>query len=100
MKPLALAIKQELRPDDWIVGYRMSVVSSLIYYTDHHVDWVDDPGTLQRMVCAPGRVFLVIARPDHESLDGQLPGGLRRFADRGGTDVLLKPVSVRCAAVH
>jgi 4-amino-4-deoxy-L-arabinose transferase-like glycosyltransferase len=98
MKPLALAIKQELRPDDRIVGYRMSVQSSLIYYTDHHVDWVGDPGTLERMVCAPGRVFLVIMRPDLESLRGKLPEGLRRLAGREGTDVLLKPVSVRCAA--
>jgi hypothetical protein len=97
MKPLALAIKRDLRPDDRIVGYRMSILSSLIFYTDHHVDWVDRPDELHKALCAPGRVFLVIRRGDLEPLQGQLPKGLRPIAERLGTAVLVKPALMWCA---
>jgi 4-amino-4-deoxy-L-arabinose transferase-like glycosyltransferase len=96
MKPLALAIKRDLRPDDRIVGYRMSILSSLIFYTDHHVDWVEHPDELHKALCAPGRVFLVIRRGDLEPLQGQLPKGLRSFAERLGTAVLVKPAHAVC----
>ena len=96
MKPLALAIKQDLRPDDRIVGYRMSVLSSLIFYTDHHVDWVERPDELHKALCAPGRVFLVITRGDLEPLQGRVPKGMRPYAERLGTSVLLKPAGLGC----
>ncbi len=94
--PLALAIRAALRPGDRIAGYRLDIYSSLIFYTDHHVDWVDDPGALRREVCAPGRVFLVVTRQDEASVRGVLPAGLRPFASRNGTDVLLKPARAAC----
>lgn len=100
MKPLALAIKKDLQPDDRIVGYRMDILSSLIYYTDHHVDWVNRPDDLHAALCAPGRVFLVITRPDLESLQGQVPTGLRPYAERLGTAVLIKPARFRCEAAE
>ena len=97
MKPLALAIRNALQPGDRIVGYRLSIDASLIYYTDHPVEWVDAPGDLRRAVCAPGRVFLVLAQKEWDSARTALPGGLRTLAERGGTDVLIKPASVSCS---
>jgi 4-amino-4-deoxy-L-arabinose transferase-like glycosyltransferase len=113
MKPLALEIRGALRPGDRIAGYRLDIDSSLIFYTDHHVDWVNDAAALRREMCAPGRVFLVIARGDEASVRGMLaqerlallpqsrsallPAGLRLFAERGGVDVLLKPATARCS---
>lgn len=93
MKPLALEIRTALRPGDRIIGYRFDIYSSLIYYTDHHVDWVDDPTALRGAVCAPGRVFVV--SHEDELTRVALPG-TRRFAERGGVLVLLKPAEARC----
>jgi len=96
MKPLAVAIRGALGPGDRIVGYRLSIYSSLIFYTDHPVEWVETPEVLRRAVCASGRVFLVITRPDAGVVRGSLPGGLVPLAGRGGTEVLVKPASLRC----
>jgi 4-amino-4-deoxy-L-arabinose transferase-like glycosyltransferase len=96
MKPLGLTILSALRPGDRIVGYRMDIAASLIYYTDHNVEWVYTPGDLRRTVCAPGRVFLVITGKEWEAVVAALPGGFRPLAEREGTDVLVKPASVRC----
>src|SRR5262249_58380597 len=46
MKPLALSLRATLAPGDRIVGDRISILASLIYYTDHQVRWVDDPASL------------------------------------------------------
>ncbi len=97
MKPLALAIRGALRPGDRIVGYRLSIYSSLIFYTDHQVEWVETPADLRRAVCAPGRVFVVITQQELGSVAGALPGGLDAFTGRLGTDVLLKPDRLQCA---
>jgi 4-amino-4-deoxy-L-arabinose transferase-like glycosyltransferase len=97
MKPLALAIKGALAPGDRIIGYRMNILASLIFYTDHTVEWVDTPEVLRARLCAPGRVFLVIEQKDLESLRGIAPSGLRPFMSRSGTTVLLKPAGVGCA---
>ena len=95
MKPLALEIRAALGPGDRIIGYRFDIYSSLIYYTDHHVDWIDDPAGLRAAVCAPGRVFVV---GDQDVLArAPLPAVLSRFDERGGVVVLVKPGSARCA---
>jgi len=97
MKPLALAVRSALQPGDRIVGYRLSIYSSLIFYTDHRVEWVETPGELRGAVCAPGRVFVVITQQELGSVQGALPGTLHSFAGRLGTDVLLKPDGPQCA---
>ncbi len=97
MKPLALAIRRVLAPGDRIVGYRMDIAASLIYYTDHPVDWIGAPEDLRRAVCAPGRVFLVITDKEWDATRTALPAGLRPLAAREGRDVLVKPASVRCS---
>ena len=96
MKPLAVAIRAALRPGDRIVGYRMSIYSSLIFYTDHPVEWVDTPADLHQAVCNPGRVFVVLTRQAAAANVGVLPGDLKPTAERGETVLLEKPASVRC----
>jgi 4-amino-4-deoxy-L-arabinose transferase-like glycosyltransferase len=96
MQPLALEIRDALRPGDRIVGYRLSIYSSLIYYTDHPVQWVESPTDLHREMCAPGRVFLVITKQGEVSAGGALPPGAQPFAERSGTEVLLKPATISC----
>jgi 4-amino-4-deoxy-L-arabinose transferase-like glycosyltransferase len=62
MKPIAWRIAQELRPHDRVVGYGIGPLASLVYYTNHPVAWVEDPTSLRRSLCAPGRVFVVTTR--------------------------------------
>jgi len=95
IRPLALAIRAELRPGDRIVGYRLGY-ASLVYYTDHHVDWISRPAALPAAVCAPGRAFIVIDGQSLAELQETVPAGLVPVAKRNGIDVLLKPASVRC----
>ena len=98
IKPLALAIKNALGPGDRIVAYRLGLDTSLIFYTNHHVEWVETPEALRGAVCAPGMVFLVITREDLATLPGGVPPVLRPFAEHRGTTVLVKPGSARCAS--
>jgi 4-amino-4-deoxy-L-arabinose transferase-like glycosyltransferase len=94
-KPLAQAIKAAIRPGDRIVGYKMELATSLIFYSGHLTEWAETPAALQRDLCAPGRVFLVITKEELAKLHWT-PSGLRPFAERGGALVLLKPASVEC----
>jgi 4-amino-4-deoxy-L-arabinose transferase-like glycosyltransferase len=96
MKPLALAIAASLRPGDRIIGYRLSIYSSLIYYTDHPVEWVEDAGDLRAAVCRPGRAFVVASAADWQEVQRDVPVRSRPFAARGGILVLLKPSSASC----
>jgi 4-amino-4-deoxy-L-arabinose transferase-like glycosyltransferase len=95
MKPLALEIRDALAPGDRIIGYRFDIYSSLIYYTDHHVDWISDPRELRAAVCEPGRVFLV--GEDVALAQAGLPNVFTRFGERQGVLVMLKPANARCA---
>lgn len=95
MKPLALEIRDALAPGDRIIGYRFDIYSSLIYYTDHHVDWISAPGALRAAVCEPGRVFLV--GEDDALAQARLPNVFTRFDERQGVLVMLKPADARCA---
>jgi len=95
-KPLAQQIKAVLQPGDRIVAYKMDIASSLIFYSGHPTEWAETPAALQRDLCAPGRVFLLITNEEMAKLHWT-PSGLRPFAARGGTLVFLKPASAQCA---
>jgi 4-amino-4-deoxy-L-arabinose transferase-like glycosyltransferase len=99
MKSLTLSLKRALEPGDRIVGYRISTLASLIYYTDHRVQWIETPAALRAALCAPGRVFLVLAGGDLASLRSTFPFHLDVFARRSGMIVLLKQAADRCAPV-
>ena len=94
MPVLARAIGAAWRPGDRILGYRLDIYSSLIYYSGHPVGWIDTPLGLANAVCLPGRAFVVIA--DAERPRVALPPDLERLAARGGVDVLVKPPDLGC----
>lgn len=94
MPVAARAIAAAWRPGDRILGYRLDVYSSLIYYSGHRVEWVDTPLGLANAACLPGRVFVVIA--DAERRWVALPRPMTPLSARGGIEVLVKPESVTC----
>jgi 4-amino-4-deoxy-L-arabinose transferase-like glycosyltransferase len=95
VRTLALAIKPALRPGDRIVGYKMDILTSLIYYTGHRVEWVEAPEELRAAVCTPGRAFVVITEKELAALPWST-GALSPLARSLDTVVLLKPSSMRC----
>jgi 4-amino-4-deoxy-L-arabinose transferase-like glycosyltransferase len=97
--PLALFLKTLVEPGDRIVGYRMSLSTSLVYYTGHRIEWAETPETLRAELCAPGRVFLVINREELVALP--FPGktfDLRLIAERADHFVFLKSTPAGCPA--
>lgn len=112
MKPLSQIIGNELRPGDRIIGYRIGTFVSLVFYTNHPVEWINDPAALARHLCAPGRVFLVTTqeelaaaravlpdaplRGERPSLSVRLPAGLRTVTVRGAMVLQVKPETATC----
>jgi 4-amino-4-deoxy-L-arabinose transferase-like glycosyltransferase len=109
MKPLSDLLARRLQPGDRLIGYRIDALVSLEYYTQHPVDWVDDPAVLRQDMCAPGRAFLVMSR---DQLDGTLgpsrgatadppplldvASKLRTVGLRGAIVILVKPAPLTC----
>jgi 4-amino-4-deoxy-L-arabinose transferase-like glycosyltransferase len=94
-KPLGREIRLVLQPGDRIVGYKMDIASSLIFYSGHRTEWAETPAALHSDLCAPGRVFLLITREEMAKLPQPL-SGLSLFAERRGTLVFIKPASMQC----
>jgi len=90
----ARAIAAAWRPGDRILGYRLDIYSSLIYYSGHPVQWLDTPLELANDVCLPGRVFIVIAESERQRV--ALPKGLTELSAPDGVEVLVKPADLRC----
>jgi len=106
MKPLAEALRRDLSPGDRVIAYRIGTFDSLMYYTNHLVEWVIDPVTLEQRLCAPGRVFLVTTREDLDAARAALgasgaarallSAGLRPVGARGPMAFTVKPAAVTC----
>lgn len=94
MPVAARAIAAAWRPGDRILGYRLDIYSSLIYYSGHRVEWLATPLELANDACLPGRAFIVIARTERTHV--ALPKGLRTLTGPDGIDVLVKPAGLRC----
>jgi 4-amino-4-deoxy-L-arabinose transferase-like glycosyltransferase len=94
MPVAARAIARAWRPGDRILGYRLDIYSSLIYYSGHPVTWVYAPDELVGGVCRPGRAFVVITASERPRVP--LPAGLETLSSDQGVEVLLKPNTVRC----
>jgi len=94
MPVAARAIAAAWRPGDRILGYRLDIYSSLIYYSGHPVQWLDTPLELANDVCLPGRVFIVIAESERQRV--ALPKGLTELSAPDGVEVLVKPADLRC----
>ncbi|MGH2400729.1 MAG: hypothetical protein ACRDF6_12890, partial [bacterium] len=63
IKEVAAAVRARLTPETPLVGYRISSYQTLLFYTNHKVDWVDDAGMLARMGCSHARM-IVVTEPD------------------------------------
>ncbi len=94
MPVAARAIAAAWRPGDRILGYRLDIYSSLIYYSGHRVEWLDTPLELANDACLRGRAFIVIARAERARV--ALPKGLTTLSAPDGIDVLVKPTDLRC----
>ncbi len=104
MRPFSEAIQREMRAGDRIIGYQIGQLFSLVYYTDHDVEWIDDPAALARAVCAPGRVFLVTtpaalasARETARGRSRAVLAGLRAAGARGTMVLEVKSQTAACA---
>ena len=94
MPVAARAIAAAWRPGDRIVGYRLDIYSSLIYYSGHRVEWLDTPLELANDACLPGRAFIVIAESERPHV--ALPKGLTVLSAPDGVEVLVKPAALKC----
>ncbi len=105
MRPFSEAIRREIRAGDRIIGYQIGTLYSLVYYTDHDVEWIDDPTLLAQALCARGRVFLVTTpgalTNAREAIQGQartlLAGRLRAAGARGTMVLEVKSGTAACA---
>lgn len=94
MPVAARAIAAAWQPGDRVLGYRLDVYSSLIYYSGHPVQWLDTPLALANAVCLPGRAWVVIAESERPHV--ALPKGLTELSASGGVEVLVKSADLRC----
>lgn len=66
-KPMALALRAVVRPEDRVVGIGLSDRASLIYYGGHPIIWVVGVESLaRRHLCGARRGFLIITRAEYE----------------------------------
>jgi len=59
IKEVAAAVRARLTPETPLVGYRISSYQTLLFYTNHRVDWVDDARMLRQMRCSHPRMIIV-----------------------------------------
>jgi 4-amino-4-deoxy-L-arabinose transferase-like glycosyltransferase len=66
-KPMALALRAVVRPEDKVVGIGLSDRASLVYYGRHPIIWLVGVESLaRRNLCGPRRGFLIITRAEYE----------------------------------
>ncbi len=94
---IARRLRAEMQPGDVLAAVRMSVVSSLRFYSGHRVVWVETGNDLILTLCRPARVFLVVpADQDETWVRAVLPAGVRLQGEDGGYRILLKDSAVSC----
>ena len=91
--PLIAAVR-ELRPDHWqLASYRYSA-SSLVYYTQKHVNFFSEPRDVANFLASGDDRFVVVPADYLEEVQSSLPSDVqilvrqRRFA-REGKEILL-----------
>jgi hypothetical protein len=94
MPAVARAVAAAWHTGDSILGYRLDIYSSLIYYSGHYVEWISTPLELANAVCRPGRDLVVIRATERPRV--ALPKRLSEVFVNSGIDVLMKPPDLRC----
>lgn len=78
-------LQEQMHPEETLAAVRMSMAASLMYYSDRRVVWVDGPPALARVLCSPGRVFLVVPSAEDDAwVSAMLPPGTLRLTQDGG----------------
>jgi 4-amino-4-deoxy-L-arabinose transferase-like glycosyltransferase len=95
IRPIAASLRSQLRPGDRVITYMMPSPAGLVFYARHYVRPAADAASLGRLICEPGRAF-VVARRDDLAAAGTLPGALRPVAADGAYVVEEKPEAAGC----
>jgi len=85
----------DFRPGDRVIAYMIEAPAALVFYADHPVEQAGDPAALRRLLCGPGRVFVVARREDLAAAPG-LPRGLEPVAADGIYVAEMKPPAEAC----
>jgi len=92
-KPMALALREVVRPEDRVVGVGLSDRSSLIYYSGHPIIWVIGEYHTRRHLCQSRRGFLIITRLEFERWARAAFAGELRTLREMGDMVLLQTIA-------
>lgn len=99
-KVVAAAIRQELSPGTVLVGVDLSDNQTLLYYTNHHIIWMDDPDGLLRLVCKSRRVVIVTRTEEYEQwvrfLSFYVRPPIRLVAQQGHLTAVIKEDEAGC----
>ncbi len=94
---IASRLGAQMQPGDVLAAVRMSLNSSLRYYSGQRITWVEQPAELTRALCGPGRVFLVVpVREDDTWVRPFLPPGVRLQGVDSGYRIYVKDAVVSC----
>lgn len=98
---IARALAAEMRPGDVLAAVRMTLNSSLRYYSGQRITWVEQPAELTQVLCGQGRVFLVVpVREDDAWAHPLLPAGVRLQGQDGGYRIYVKDAVVSCSGAR
>lgn len=98
IKAVAAAARAELRPGDALVGLHLAAQQTLMYYTDHRVEWVEDVEPLATLLCHSPRAVVVMPTVDYSTRVRSVVGpSARILTERGGLIAVVKDGPMPCA---
>ncbi len=98
---IARALGAQMQSGDVLAAVRMSLNSSLRYYSGQRITWVEQPAELGQALCGQGRVFLVVpVREDDAWVRPLLPPGVRLQGEDGGYRIYVKDAVVSCSGAR
>ncbi len=97
IKMVAAAARAELRPGDTLVGLHLAAQQTLMYYTDHRVEWVEDMEPLATLLCHSPRAVVVMPTVEYTTQVRAVVGpSARILTERGGLIAVVKDAPMPC----
>ena len=100
VKEVAERIRSVLQPGDVLIGVGISEQQTLLFYTDHRVEWVDDSTALLELVCRAPRAVIVTRSAQLEEhiryLKSFVQVTIRPVVRRGDLAAVLKEGTAGC----
>jgi 4-amino-4-deoxy-L-arabinose transferase-like glycosyltransferase len=97
IKAIASAARAELRPADALIGLRLIAQQTLMYYANHHVEWIEDPAALTTALCRHPRAVIVTPSDEYRTWAYRAIGPSGRvLAEQDGLIAVLKDGPIRC----